>query len=212
MSTLYTGDSRFVLSGSDDGNVRVWKAHASDKLGVITARERAAIEYRESLKTRWRADAEIGKVSRYVMAPPLFCRRPRRPLIRLRLPGRGARQDAAPPEAGVQGSPAQEDDARGTARQGGAAAQAHAGGRAQAQGRAEKGCHHGAVVGLYRCVVGARATPVSAFRSSYTTVPVSWCEPVQHGTLRHTFWRTGFPKQGMSYHALRHFSLTWNCR
>ncbi len=74
MSTLYTGDSRFVLSGSDDGNVRVWKAHASDKLGIITARERAAIEYRESLKSRWRADAEIGKVSRYVIGPPLFCR------------------------------------------------------------------------------------------------------------------------------------------
>ena len=65
-STLYTGDSRFVLSGSDDGNVRVWKAHASDKLGIITARERAAIEYRESLKSRWKADAEVNKISRYV--------------------------------------------------------------------------------------------------------------------------------------------------
>ena len=66
MSTLYTGDSRFVLSGSDDGNVRIWKAHASDKLGIITARERAAIEYRESLKSRWKADTEINKISRYV--------------------------------------------------------------------------------------------------------------------------------------------------
>ncbi|KAI0752663.1 WD40 repeat-like protein, partial [Daedaleopsis nitida] len=64
MSTLYTGDSRFVLSGSDDGNVRVWKAHASDKLGIITARERAAIEYRETLKSRWKADSEVNKISR----------------------------------------------------------------------------------------------------------------------------------------------------
>ncbi|KAH9928001.1 WD40 repeat-like protein [Epithele typhae] len=63
-STLYTGDARFVLSGSDDGNVRVWKAHASDKLGVITARERAAIEYRDSLKARWKTDSEINKISR----------------------------------------------------------------------------------------------------------------------------------------------------
>ena len=69
MSTLYTGDSRFVLSGSDDGNVRIWKAHASDKLGVITARERAAIEYRETLKARWKADAEINKIARYVSLP-----------------------------------------------------------------------------------------------------------------------------------------------
>ncbi|KZT08131.1 WD40 repeat-like protein [Laetiporus sulphureus 93-53] len=63
-STLYTADARFVLSGSDDGNVRIWKAHASEKLGVITARERAAIEYRESLKERWNMDNEVGKVQR----------------------------------------------------------------------------------------------------------------------------------------------------
>ena len=66
MSTVYTGDARFVLSGSDDGNVRIWKAHASDKLGIITARERAAIEYRETLKARWKADAEVSKISRCV--------------------------------------------------------------------------------------------------------------------------------------------------
>ncbi|KAL4072148.1 WD40 repeat-like protein [Scleroderma citrinum] len=48
-------DTRFVVSGSDDGNVRIWKAKAHEKLGVITARERAAIEYRESLKERWNA-------------------------------------------------------------------------------------------------------------------------------------------------------------
>ncbi|KAH9903485.1 WD40 repeat-like protein [Cubamyces lactineus] len=64
MSTLYTGDARFVLSGSDDGNVRIWKAHASDKLGIVTARERAAIEYRQSLKARWKADAEVNKIAR----------------------------------------------------------------------------------------------------------------------------------------------------
>jgi len=63
-STAFTADARFVLSGSDDGNVRIWKAKASDKLGVIDARERAAMEYRDSLKERWKMDAEVGKVSR----------------------------------------------------------------------------------------------------------------------------------------------------
>ncbi|KAL1948526.1 hypothetical protein VTO73DRAFT_12601 [Trametes versicolor] len=63
-STLYSGDSRFVLSGSDDGNVRIWKAHASDKLGIVTARERAAIEYRQGLKARWKGDAEVSKIAR----------------------------------------------------------------------------------------------------------------------------------------------------
>ncbi|KAF9463237.1 WD40-repeat-containing domain protein [Collybia nuda] len=63
-SSIFSGDARFVLTGSDDGNVRIWKAKASDKLGVVTARERAAMEYRESLKERWKMDTQVGKVAR----------------------------------------------------------------------------------------------------------------------------------------------------
>lgn len=46
--------------------MRIWKARASDKLGVVTTREKAAMEYRDSLRERWKTDVEIGKVSRYV--------------------------------------------------------------------------------------------------------------------------------------------------
>jgi len=67
-SSIFSADARFVLSGSDDGNVRIWKAKASDKLGVITARERAAIEYRNSLKERWRVDSEVDRVARFVVS------------------------------------------------------------------------------------------------------------------------------------------------
>ena len=63
---MYTADARFVLSGSDDGNVRLWKAKANEKLGVLDGRERTAMEYRDSLKERWKMDAEISKVQRYV--------------------------------------------------------------------------------------------------------------------------------------------------
>ncbi|KAJ7768408.1 WD40 repeat-like protein [Mycena metata] len=70
-SALFTSDARFVLSGSDDGNVRIWKAKAAERLGIVTARERAAIEYRDSLKDRWKMDAEVGRVvrSRHVPRP-----------------------------------------------------------------------------------------------------------------------------------------------
>ena len=71
-STVFSGDARFVLSGSDDGNVRIWKAKASDKLGIITARERAAMEYRDSLKERWRVDSEVSRVARYVHSLFIF--------------------------------------------------------------------------------------------------------------------------------------------
>ncbi|EIN14534.1 WD40 repeat-like protein [Punctularia strigosozonata HHB-11173 SS5] len=63
-STIFTNDARFVLSGSDDGNVRIWKARADEKLGIITARERAAMEYRDTLKDRWKFDKGVGKVQR----------------------------------------------------------------------------------------------------------------------------------------------------
>jgi WD repeat and SOF domain-containing protein 1 len=63
-SVLYTGDARFVLSGSDDGNVRLWKAHASEKLGVVDGRERASKEYRDKLRERWKFDPEVAKVER----------------------------------------------------------------------------------------------------------------------------------------------------
>ncbi|RXW20228.1 hypothetical protein EST38_g5624 [Candolleomyces aberdarensis] len=61
-STIYSSDARYILSGSDDGNVimRIWNAKASDKLGVITARERAAMEYRQSLTKRWSVDKDVG--------------------------------------------------------------------------------------------------------------------------------------------------------
>ncbi|KAG9307981.1 WD40 repeat-like protein [Chiua virens] len=63
-SSIFSADARFVISGSDDGNVRIWKAKASERLGIVTARERAAIEYRESLRDRWKHDQEVGKISR----------------------------------------------------------------------------------------------------------------------------------------------------
>ncbi|GIQ89341.1 hypothetical protein KIPB_011780, partial [Kipferlia bialata] len=33
----WTQDARFIVSGSDDGNVRVWKARAAEKLGAVSA-------------------------------------------------------------------------------------------------------------------------------------------------------------------------------
>ena len=63
-SSIFTLDARFVLTGSDDGNVRIWKARASEKLGVVTTREKSAMEYRDSLRDRWKTDKEVSRVAR----------------------------------------------------------------------------------------------------------------------------------------------------
>ena len=61
MSTVFTADTRFVLSRSDDGNVQLWKAKGSEKL-----------EYHQTLKERWKVDAQVGRISRYVAFAALF--------------------------------------------------------------------------------------------------------------------------------------------
>jgi WD40 repeat protein len=65
-STLYTLDSRFVLTGSDDANLRIWKARASEKLGVVDKREQVRKEYRDGLRDKWGTVADVAKVERCV--------------------------------------------------------------------------------------------------------------------------------------------------
>lgn len=67
-STLYTLDARFVLSGSDDSNMRIWKARAAEKLGVVDKREMARKEYRDGLRDKWGSVGDVGKLERFVFS------------------------------------------------------------------------------------------------------------------------------------------------
>jgi len=58
----YTPTADFVLSASDDGNVRIWKHNASDKIGPVSTKERQAIEYRKSLVDRWSSVKDVRSV------------------------------------------------------------------------------------------------------------------------------------------------------
>ncbi|CCU97714.1 unnamed protein product [Malassezia sympodialis ATCC 42132] len=68
-AVTYTLDARFVLSGSDDGNVRLWKHRASDKLGIVNARERASREYAQALRARWNSVGDVAKIERQRHVP-----------------------------------------------------------------------------------------------------------------------------------------------
>jgi WD repeat and SOF domain-containing protein 1 len=59
---LSTTDVHFMLSGSDDGNMHVWKVNASEKLGIITACKCSVIKYWDALKEQWKINAKISKV------------------------------------------------------------------------------------------------------------------------------------------------------
>jgi WD repeat and SOF domain-containing protein 1 len=69
LTCKFSGDGRFVLSGSEDTNIRIWKAVANDKLGTIDGREKRAIEYRRSLIDRYAKVDEIGKIVNHRHVP-----------------------------------------------------------------------------------------------------------------------------------------------
>ena len=65
----FTMDAAYIVSGSDDANVRLWKAKSWQKLGPLAFRERAALNYGEQLKQRFRHLPEIKRVSRHRHVP-----------------------------------------------------------------------------------------------------------------------------------------------
>ncbi|WFD00594.1 Protein sof1 [Malassezia yamatoensis] len=68
-SVSFSLDARFVMSGSDDGNLRIWKAHASDKLGIVSSRERASRDYAQALRKRWNTVGDVAKIERQRHVP-----------------------------------------------------------------------------------------------------------------------------------------------
>lgn len=71
-SVNYTLDNKFVISGSDDANLRLWKAHASEQVGQRTTREEAAIQYRQALVKKYQHMPEVAKISKSRKIPKVI--------------------------------------------------------------------------------------------------------------------------------------------
>ena len=63
-SAKFTPDNKYVLSGSDDGNIRLWRAKASDRSGIKSARQRSKLEYDQALIKRYSHMPEIRRIKR----------------------------------------------------------------------------------------------------------------------------------------------------
>jgi WD repeat and SOF domain-containing protein 1 len=61
-SVSYTADTEYVLSGSDDTNIRIWKSHASESVGIDSSREERKKNYMNSLKKRFAHMPEIRRI------------------------------------------------------------------------------------------------------------------------------------------------------
>ena len=44
---------QYIVSGSDEMNLRLWKARRSEKLGILKDRERVSLQYAEKLKQKY---------------------------------------------------------------------------------------------------------------------------------------------------------------
>ncbi|TGO49628.1 hypothetical protein BCON_0205g00030 [Botryotinia convoluta] len=71
-SARWTPDSKFILSGSDDGNIRLWRANASKREGIKSAKQRTALEYNEALSERYAHMPEIRRIKRHRHVPKVI--------------------------------------------------------------------------------------------------------------------------------------------
>ncbi|KAL0212325.1 hypothetical protein RCL1_005951 [Eukaryota sp. TZLM3-RCL] len=71
-SVAYTLDAGFVLSGSDDGDVRIWKARSTDSLKPLTAKEQASRDYSTALIKKFKDVPELSSIRRKRHVPKLI--------------------------------------------------------------------------------------------------------------------------------------------
>ena len=58
----YTSDHKYVLSGSDNTNVWLWKARTSEKIGQLSAREETSLRYRDALVVKHAHLPEVKRI------------------------------------------------------------------------------------------------------------------------------------------------------
>ena len=65
----FSGDGMYVFSGSEDMNVRVWKADASAQVGPLLPRERKKAAYDAALVQRFAHVPEVKRIARHRHVP-----------------------------------------------------------------------------------------------------------------------------------------------
>ena len=61
-SVLYTMDNKYIISGSEDNNVRIWKSVANDSIKILNKREKDYREYSKRLIEKYQYMGDIKKI------------------------------------------------------------------------------------------------------------------------------------------------------
>ncbi|NXJ29223.1 DCA13 factor, partial [Dicrurus megarhynchus] len=74
ITVKWTSDNKYILCGSDEMNIRLWKANASEKLGVLAPREKAAMNYNQKLKEKFQFHPQIRRIAQHRHLPKsIYC-------------------------------------------------------------------------------------------------------------------------------------------
>lgn len=68
----YSMDAKYLLSGSDDTNIRLWKANAAKQAGILLPREKQAQEYQDTLKKRYGHLSEVRRIEQHKHVPKVI--------------------------------------------------------------------------------------------------------------------------------------------
>ncbi|KAI5175412.1 DDB1- and CUL4-associated factor 13 [Nematocida sp. LUAm1] len=64
-----TPDNNFILSGSTDANIRIWKADPNNSMKILNTREEHARAIGNALKRKYSAVKEISDLKRHILLP-----------------------------------------------------------------------------------------------------------------------------------------------
>ena len=81
-SVMYSMDDKYVLSGSDDTNIRVWKAVANDSIKILNKREEDAKNYRKKLIEKYQYMPEIKRIKNQKHLPKYIIKKKKELKIR----------------------------------------------------------------------------------------------------------------------------------
>lgn len=65
----FTTDSKFIVSGSDDGNVRLWRRNASERVAIMNSRQLAKKNYNDALRERYKHMHDVRRIARHRQVP-----------------------------------------------------------------------------------------------------------------------------------------------
>lgn len=68
-------DGKYITTGSEDTNIRVWKTNAAESLKPLLPREKESLAYANKLKKKFKHNSEIKRIIRHRHLPKLLMKK-----------------------------------------------------------------------------------------------------------------------------------------